>query len=644
MSPGLPGTGIGGLFYILSALVMPICEACSVVTGRPSERPRRVIVMQFAIAAGALVALWLAGWLLGLILLNPSTADALLDPSRKGQARIAVNVVHYVSLLSTTLLLLLVMATVQLLRLSERHRRGSARGGTLTRILRRALVIAILVGPVMLAPKTAHGESTSQALLLRADKAFKAGLWEEARLGYEEVLSLDQECSRAVYRLAQLQRPGSVEAVVLLQRYVALEPEDAWGHMALGDAVANTGSIDGALAHFNRAALLAPSEPDVWIGQGRILTECGRVDAAVLVHEQWVQANPGDPEAWRQLGDARQRAFRYREAAAAFERSLSIADDPSTRSRLDAVVRRSAAVVTPYASYSRDSDGYVVRRFGLRGDAVALHRFRLGFQTGRLAASDGHVDATMEEACMTMRWRPRRALDVRASVGGSWLPEGTSGSQARSEPVAKLRVRWRRPQNGTAIDVRMARTPVAATPELLIGHVVLEEARGRVERSLVGPFRIHAAGRYGILHHQAQDNTRTGYGGGLTLAAGPWPTLSVNYSELRYARAAQVGYFAPERVETTEASSFIEYELDRGIALSVAMDMGAGVQRVLKFGGAANEWGPVFRLWGMVNWQMLDALDLGLEVEAYKSKIAPEVASAAEWRYVSVELFFRWIV
>jgi predicted TPR repeat methyltransferase len=646
MSPGLPGTGIGGLFYILSALVMPVCEAWSLVTHRPSGRSWRVVMTQFMIAAGALVALWATGWLLGLILLPMSPMSASPGASPVGNMRVVVNVVHYVALLGTASLLLLVMATVQLLRLYERHklRRGVKAAGPFPRVLRRVSVIAILFGTSILTPATAHGGGTSQSHLRQADTAFENGSLEEARRCYEKVLSLDQDCSRAVYQLATLQPPGSVEAVVLLQRYVALEPEDAWGHMALGDAVAKAGNTYEALAHYAHAALLAPSEPDVWIGQGRILIESGQIDAAVSAYERWVEVNPSDSEAWCHLGAARRRAFRYREAAAAFEQALSIANDPATRSRLDAVSRQAAPGLTPYVSYSQDSDGYGVRRIGLRGDAAGIKRFRLGFDLARLHASSSDADASMEEACITMKWRPRRTLELRASAGGSWLPTDTSGTEPRSEPVVNLRVRWRGAGRGPAVDVRLVRAPVTATPELLIGHVVLEEARGRFERSLLGRLRIHAAGRYGVLRHEVQDNTRTGYGAGLTWAAWPWPSLSVHYNQLRYTEAAHVGYFAPERVETTEASSYFEYEISGKTPLSIAVDLGAGAQRVLKFDTEANEWGPVFRLWGLMNWRMLDGLDIGVEVEAYKCKIAPEVASAVEWRYFSMELFFRWIV
>jgi len=55
MNPGLPGTGIGGLFYILVALLMPLCEIRRRLKG---EAPGRgtLVAKQFAIALGVVAA------------------------------------------------------------------------------------------------------------------------------------------------------------------------------------------------------------------------------------------------------------------------------------------------------------------------------------------------------------------------------------------------------------------------------------------------------------------------------------------------------------------------------------------------------------------------------------------------------------
>ena len=78
MTPGLPGTGIGGLFYLLLVVFMPLREAFLVLRGRGDVRRWRTIGLMLALAGGILAALWLEAWLLfevlGLRQLLPGTS------------------------------------------------------------------------------------------------------------------------------------------------------------------------------------------------------------------------------------------------------------------------------------------------------------------------------------------------------------------------------------------------------------------------------------------------------------------------------------------------------------------------------------------------------------------------------------------
>jgi hypothetical protein len=77
MTVGIPGAGIGGLFYILSALAAPLRELAALARRDASASPesraasrvrRRLALRQGAIAVGILAALWATGTLLGRLL------------------------------------------------------------------------------------------------------------------------------------------------------------------------------------------------------------------------------------------------------------------------------------------------------------------------------------------------------------------------------------------------------------------------------------------------------------------------------------------------------------------------------------------------------------------------------------------------
>jgi hypothetical protein len=61
---GLPGTGISGLFYILSAFWMPIAEIVRYLRGRKRQSNWKLVFSQVALAGGILITLGATGALL----------------------------------------------------------------------------------------------------------------------------------------------------------------------------------------------------------------------------------------------------------------------------------------------------------------------------------------------------------------------------------------------------------------------------------------------------------------------------------------------------------------------------------------------------------------------------------------------------
>ena len=64
MIAGIPGTGIGGIYYILLALMMPVQETCRLCVRRSSAERWLQVAAQTGNALGILITAWLTGWLL----------------------------------------------------------------------------------------------------------------------------------------------------------------------------------------------------------------------------------------------------------------------------------------------------------------------------------------------------------------------------------------------------------------------------------------------------------------------------------------------------------------------------------------------------------------------------------------------------
>ena len=75
MNVGLPGTGIGGLFYLLTALLMPLFELGRTLRGGSSLQRWQRVGTQTALAVGILAGLWLTARLFQWCLPTPAVTS-----------------------------------------------------------------------------------------------------------------------------------------------------------------------------------------------------------------------------------------------------------------------------------------------------------------------------------------------------------------------------------------------------------------------------------------------------------------------------------------------------------------------------------------------------------------------------------------
>jgi hypothetical protein len=122
MMVGLPGTGIGGLFYVLSSLGAPIRVWRARRTGGPGAgAPAGGLALMGAAVFGAV---WATGWALGLLLARPLTRTLTVLGVARGGAP-PPSLIRNVSLLLAVATLVAVLAAVEVARLVVRGRRGA---------------------------------------------------------------------------------------------------------------------------------------------------------------------------------------------------------------------------------------------------------------------------------------------------------------------------------------------------------------------------------------------------------------------------------------------------------------------------------------------------------------------------------------
>lgn len=114
MSAGLPGLGLGGLFFLLSALLAPMVELVRTIRGESSAAAWRGVGRQFAIAVTMVVAVDLA---LRIVLLLTALAGASDPPPDPG-----LTVLPLAPMGITMALLVAVLAAAKVLQLALRVR------------------------------------------------------------------------------------------------------------------------------------------------------------------------------------------------------------------------------------------------------------------------------------------------------------------------------------------------------------------------------------------------------------------------------------------------------------------------------------------------------------------------------------------
>jgi len=124
MNAGLPGTGIGGVFYLMSALLMPLFELIQTLRGRSSWSRWALLIKQLAMAAGIIGGMWALGVLLGLLLEARPDHEfvRMINAHIAGQLEQAakINVFHIAPVIMSLVTLTIIITTTNVLRIFYR--------------------------------------------------------------------------------------------------------------------------------------------------------------------------------------------------------------------------------------------------------------------------------------------------------------------------------------------------------------------------------------------------------------------------------------------------------------------------------------------------------------------------------------------
>jgi tetratricopeptide (TPR) repeat protein len=438
-------------------------------------------------------------------------------------------------------------------------------------------LLLVLAGLLVAA---APADAQAPVLTARGDSALARGDTAAARAAYASAVRSDSAASRALYQLGMLQPPGSAAAIALFERYTRLEPDDAWGYLAVGRAHEDAGALDAARAAYAAALRLEPADPEIAAAARRV---------AGTPAPRWtvepVSGATGDSDGNRSL-------------------------------RLGAVAQLTAAdslQIGLAAVRSSVRDGWSgAAAWDLRAAVTYRPLRRLAF----------------EAAAGAMRVQPDASFD------------GMAFAAARVEPVAAARMRWR-PEHGPTLDLRLRHEPLAATPLLLASAVLVSEARATADLPVAGPLRIRGHGRLGSLREpDARTNRRTTWGAGAVLRAQSGAELSALYARTSYTEPSQAGYFAPARIDALDTGVYWEHY--DWYPLTLALDAGGGIERITPHDGPAGAWQPALRLWSLASWRATDRAELRLELEAYRTQVAEVATSPGTWQWGSVSLGVVW--
>jgi tetratricopeptide (TPR) repeat protein len=247
------------------------------------------------------------------------------------------------------------------------------------------------LGAIASLDKALAREPRSAKLHVDKGEIYAMGLHDgaEAQAEYRAALAIDPDSAAAHFALGvwleQAKRYADAQAE--LARATELAPDNASAWVALGAARAGAGDRTNALAAYDTAAKLAPTLWTAHAGRADVLDAQGRVDEAIAAYEEALKTTPHKARVLTQLGALQQRAHRgadaeksYRAALAVDARNVVASNNlafllADERRNLDEALRLANTViqrVPPSSDYAWDTLAWVRRARGELDEAAKI--------------------------------------------------------------------------------------------------------------------------------------------------------------------------------------------------------------------------------------------------------------------------------
>lgn len=211
-------------------------------------------------------------------------------------------------------------------------------------LLGRSLAAAVMAAFVLcfnpvVSKATAAGSDKNHN---RANKALREGDYESAEKLYRDLLAKDPHDKEArlglsftLLKMRQLQ-----DAYDHASRVILIDPLSARAHSLLGSAILASGNFRSSIEEFRTAISINENDAPAVAGLAMVDFYENRLDSALKGLRRAVSLDPDEPDYIFNLGQAAARNERYKEAADAYERFLTVAPktDSDRRARIRGLI------------------------------------------------------------------------------------------------------------------------------------------------------------------------------------------------------------------------------------------------------------------------------------------------------------------